>query len=326
MSRTVEPSMRLPRTNHLKWLYLLVLIPIVTDTIEKGAIPTPGRELTSEVVLMFLTLTFVYVIIKRSRALVSAMHAQLHSTQQLHHANRLATVGQLAAGIAHELGSPLQVVAGRGKMIETGEASGDDAKESGKIIVTQTKRMTLIIRGLLDFARRQPVRRTATELETVARDVQRMLGPLAKKKAVVLDVEVGAPNTVDVDPVQVQQALTNLVMNAIQAVGEGGSVVIRVERDDGAPPSEVSGLRRIAPNGDGYSCVRVTDDGPGIDPAHKGRVFEPFFTTKDVGEGTGLGLAVAYGLVRENGGWITVESEVGHGATFAMFFPSIERP
>jgi signal transduction histidine kinase len=241
--------------------------------------------------------------------------ARIASNEQLRHANRLATVGQLAAGIAHELGSPLQVVAGRAKMIATGEAAEGAARESGRIILEQAQRMTQIIRGLLDFARRRPARRSVTNLQDVARETLTMLGPIAKKKSVALEIESGGPLTVQVDMVQTQQALTNLVMNAIQSVGERGHVTIAVSLQRVSPPADHGG-----PEAE-YACLGVRDDGPGIKEQDRPRVFEPFFTTKDVGEGTGLGLAVADGLVRENGGWIAVESEVGRGACLSIFLP-----
>jgi signal transduction histidine kinase len=316
-----------PRIDHLGWLYLLVALPILMDLFERGRFPNKGRELTTAVATTVLVFVIVNAIIRRSKALSRSMRAHIRSNEQLHHSNRLATVGQLAAGIAHELGSPLQVVAGRAKMVATGEATGDDAKESGRIIVEQTQRMTQIIRGLLGYARRQPVQQSRTNLETVAQEVHRMLGPIAKKKAVELNVEVVRPGTVDVDASQIQQALTNLVMNAIQAVPEGGHVNTVVDLVHMAPPPDHSGLWRVPTNGGGYcAALRVQDDGPGIDDDHKAHLFEPFFTTKDVGEGTGLGLAVAHGLVRENGGWISVESEVGRGARFSMFFPCDHGP
>ncbi len=243
--------------------------------------------------------------------------ARIASNEQLQHANRLATVGQLAAGVAHELGSPLQVVAGRAKMIATGEAAEDDAKESGQIILEQAHRMTRIIRGLLDFARRRPAQRSITDLQDLPRETLSMLGPIAKKKAVglVLEISADGPRIVDVDVVQIQQALTNLVMNAIQSVHEGGHVTIVVRLERVFPPADHGGSEGE------YVCLGVRDDGPGIKEQDRSRVFEPFFTTKDVGEGTGLGLAVADGLVRENGGWIAVESEVGRGACFSIFLP-----
>jgi len=250
------------------------------------------------------------------------MRAHLASNAQLQHSNRLATVGQLAAGVAHELGSPLQVVVGRAKMIATGESIDDEAKEAGKIIHVQAQRMADIISGLLGFARRRSPQRASTNLEAIARDVHRMLVPIAKKKAIVLDLqvpEVPLGGAIEVDSQQVQQAVTNLVMNAIQAVSESGHVAIAIGRRIEHAPDH-SGMIRLA-RAQEVTCLRVTDDGPGIEGRHLSQVFEPFFTTKDVGEGTGLGLAVAHGLVRDNGGWITVESELGRGACFSMYFP-----
>jgi signal transduction histidine kinase len=147
----------------------------------------------------------------------------------------------------------------------------------------------------------------------------------------VLDLDVTSARPVCVDPLQVQQALTNLVMNAVQAVPRGGHVGIVVDRIRSSLPPDHSGLwLNPPPEGVGSTgeciCLRVVDDGPGIEEGARLRVFEPFYTTKDVGEGTGLGLAVAHGLVRENGGWITVDSELGHGTCFSMYFPATEGP
>ena len=232
--------------------------------------------------------------------------ARQASNERLQHANRLATVGQLAAGIAHELGSPLQVVAGRAKMIAVGEAVEAEARQSGQVILEQAQRMTQIIYGLLDYARRRAAKRSVTAVWEVAQGTRNLLGPIAHKKAVALELEGDSQCIAHVDVGQIQQALTNLVMNAIQSARAGGRVSIEV------------GLQ--AREGD-YVFLAVTDDGPGIKEEDRARVFEPFFTTKDVGEGTGLGLAVAEGLVRENGGFITVESEFGHGACFSIFLP-----
>ena len=328
--RPLRPKLQPPRIEHLDWLYILGAVPLLTACVERSRIPTTVAEWVPVIAMTMVVLGVVHLIIRRSKALSETMRTQIYTNEQLHHANRLATVGQLAGGIAHELGSPLQVVAGRGKMISAGQVTGDDAKDSARIIVEQTQRMTQIIRGLLGFARRQPVQRTPTDLEAVARDVQRMLDPIARKKGVVIELALRHPRTVHVDPLQIQQALTNLVMNAIQAVAEGGHVNIIVDEQRTTRPPDHSGLWRTppatsgpatsGPGETGCTYVCVTDDGPGIEEHDKLRVFEPFFTTKDVGEGSGLGLAVANGLVRENGGWITVHSEVGRGAAFAMYF------
>lgn len=246
----------------------------------------------------------------RSRARLREAHDRL----LLQHANRLATVGQLAAGIAHELGSPLQVVAGRAKMLSTGESAGTDARDAGSVILGQAQRMTAIIRGLLDFARRRPPQRALTDLLEVAGETVRVLGPIARKKAVTLKLEAEGPLRADVDRLHIQQALTNLVMNAMQAVSAGGHVTVTAGLQQATPP------QRAAPAA-AFATLGVRDDGPGIKREDQARVFDPFFTTKDVGEGSGLGLAVADGLVKENGGWIDVESELGRGALFSIFLP-----
>jgi signal transduction histidine kinase len=145
---------------------------------------------------------------------------------------------------------------------------------------------------------------------------------MARKKGVALEIELPGPTLVNVDGIQIQQALTNLVMNAVQAAREGGHVRIALGVRATDPPEDHSRLRRLPEVPCTY--LRVSDDGPGIAAQDRLRVFEPFFTTKDIGEGTGLGLAVADGLVRDNGGWITVESELGHGASFSIFFPHVE--
>ena len=240
--------------------------------------------------------------------------SRIRAIEQLRHADRLATVGQLAAGVAHELGTPLNVISGHAKMIVTGEVSGDEALESAQIALEQTQRMTHIVSQLLDFSRARPAQRRDVGIEDIAHSTARMLASAAQKKSVTLGVEVLEPAVLGLlDAVQVQQALTNLVMNAIQAVPRGGHVAIEVTRAHAAEGGE-------------FACLRVRDDGPGILPEDRVRIFEPFFTTKDVGEGTGLGLAVAIGLVRENGGVIQVTDRAGGGTVFSILLPLADVP
>src|SRR5690606_23010394 len=122
---------------------------------------------------------------------------------------------------------------------------------------------------------------------------------------------------------QLQQAITNLVVNAIQATPQGGTVSLAITR---RPAAQAAGQADVETNGEDLIELTVVDAGPGIAPEHLPHVFEPFFTTKDVGEGTGLGLAVAYGIVREHGGWIEVSSELGHGARFSIVLPPASPP
>ncbi|MGK3985682.1 ATP-binding protein [Sorangium sp. So ce136] len=240
--------------------------------------------------------------------------ARIAALEQLRHADRLGTVGKLASGLAHELGTPLNVVGGRAKMIARG-LPPEEAEESARIIAEQADRMTKIIRQLLDFARRRVAHKAPADLAHIARQTLVLLEPLARKRGVTLrlDEAGGAPPRAEVDAGQMQQVLTNLVINGMQSMKRGGELTVRVERVRARPPADHGGAEGE------HLAIRVIDRGEGIEPGNVSRIFEPFFTTKDVGEGTGLGLSVSYGIVREHGGWIDVESQVGEGSTFTVY-------
>lgn len=253
---------------------------------------------------------------------INAMCDRLTATlQQLRHADRLATVGKLASGVAHEMGTPLNVARERAKMIVDGTAKGDEVHEYADITVNAIERTIKTIRQLLQFARRSRVIKAPRDLRELARETLELLRPLADKRRVVLQLVDGSVDaTASVDGGQLQQVITNLTMNSIQAISEGGTVELRLSRERARKPAEM-GEGEIA-----TVCLRVSDTGTGITGEHLQHVFEPFFTTKDVGEGTGLGLAVAYGIIREHGGWIAAESEVGRGSTFSVFLPTSAEP
>jgi two-component system NtrC family sensor kinase len=231
--------------------------------------------------------------------------ARQQALAQLRHAERLNTVGRLAAGVAHELGTPLQVVGLEAKRIAVGRAGGAHAVESAQVVVEQVERMSSIIRQLLDFARQRTPLPAQVDLAALAERTVQLVAALAARAEVRLDV-ASAPAHVAADAGQLQQVLTNLVVNAVQASAAGG--VVRVETGS-------------AEQG---AYLRVIDHGVGIAPEALPRIFEPFFTTKDVGQGTGLGLAVAHGIVEEHGGRIEVESTLGTGARFTVWLPGLE--
>ena len=240
--------------------------------------------------------------------------------EQLRHADRLATVGKLASGVAHELGTPLNVVSGRAKMIASGEVSDEGIVDNARVIVQQSERMTKIIRGLLDFARRRPPQTALHDLREIARHTLALLQPLAEKRGAALTLRgEDVPLLAEVDVGQLQQVVTNLVVNGIQAMPRGGNVTVGVRRAQARPPADHGGAEGA------YLRLDVQDEGEGIRPEHIPDVFEPFFTTKEIGEGTGLGLSVAYGIVKEHGGWIEVESELGKGSRFSIYVPQRKR-
>ncbi|MHB0955132.1 MAG: sensor histidine kinase [Pirellulaceae bacterium] len=242
--------------------------------------------------------------------------ARVAALEQLRHADRLRTVGRLAAGIAHELGTPLNVVSGRAGLIASGRLSQEEVRQSAVTIKNEADRITTIIRQLLDFARRNTPQRKTMDLNEVVRQTLELLRPIAQKRHCTLEVISQLPSLMlDVDAGQLQQVLTNLIVNAFEAMPHGGPVEIVVTRQTVTPPQGTDWASGP------YARVDVTDRGEGISPEILDQIFEPFFTTKQVGEGTGLGLSIAYGIIQEHGGWIDVHSELGKGSRFSVYLP-----
>ena len=241
--------------------------------------------------------------------------AREHATEQLRHADRLTTVGKLASGLAHELGTPLNVVSGRAKLIADREVEGKDVEESARIVVEQASRMTALIRQLLDFARPRVMEKAPLDIVAVGARVCELVATIAKKANVTLVPPSGEALRLEADDGQLTQVLTNLVVNAIQATPAGGTVTLAARALEAVPPPYVGGGARR------WIAIDVRDTGAGMAEDVRARVFEPFYTTKEVGDGTGLGLSVSWGLVREHGGWIDVASVQGEGATFTVYLP-----
>jgi two-component system, NtrC family, sensor kinase len=245
---------------------------------------------------------------------------RLAASEQLRHADRLTTVGKLASGMAHELGTPLNVVSGRAKMIARGQVAGPELIESAQAIVEQADRMTNIIKQLLGFARRRKPQHRKESLRLVAEHTLALLRPMADKSAVSFQSRQGEPEPfAEIDVPLIEQALTNLVVNAIQAMPKGGTVTVSSCEEVVSPPAGVT-----ASSGS-YACLHVEDTGMGMTSEQLRHAFEPFFTTKEVGSGTGLGLSVAHGIVRDHGGWIAATSEVDRGSRFSMYLPSVRQ-
>ncbi|MGE0709647.1 MAG: sensor histidine kinase [Planctomycetota bacterium] len=236
---------------------------------------------------------------------------------QLRHAERLATIGKLASGLAHELGTPLSVVLGRSLEIAEDERCPPALAQPARIVVSQAERMSGIIGQLLDYARRGKPRNEPVRVGDLVHEVVGLLGALARRQGVTVEVLPSGERpgqeppleetTVQGDPEQLRQALTNLAVNAIQASPRGGRVTLSVRHEERREPLGA------------WEVISVEDEGVGIAPEDLPRVFEPFFTTKNAGEGTGLGLAVSHEIATDHGGWIEVESEPGRGTTFRLY-------
>jgi signal transduction histidine kinase len=242
--------------------------------------------------------------------------AKMRALSQLRHADRLATVGRLAAGLAHELGTPLNVVRARAQQMAKGTAGPTEVTDKSRIIVEQVERMTKLIRQLLDFARKGDPQPTEVDVCALVDRAVTLLEPLARKRGVALGF-LGSPTPLlgHLDSEQMTQVVLNLVMNAVHATEPGRAVSVAICHGRAVPPAE---------DGRGEQaclCIEVRDEGSGITSDALARIFEPFFTTKDVGEGTGLGLSVAYGIVKDHGGWIDVSSRLGAGSVFTVWLP-----
>lgn len=244
--------------------------------------------------------------------------ARIEALERLRHKDRLETIGALASGIAHELGTPLNVVLGRAGLIKKGILPEDKVSECAEIIRKQCERMTRIIKRLLNFARRKPAAKRKADLAQCLQHVIELLEPLARRTKVQINFrKPDTPADLVMDDAQIEQVLTNLIMNAIQAMPDGGDVDV-VLKTRQAPSEKVSDP---ADSVNECLCVEVRDYGPGIEPKHIDHLFEPFFSTKAAGEGTGLGLAIAAEIVQDHGGWIEVDSEPGEGSCFTVWLP-----
>jgi len=240
---------------------------------------------------------------------------RIAALEQLRHSERLATLGRISSGIAHELGTPINVILGRAKIVANEGLTKDELVENARVISSQSDRMARIIRQFLDFARRPQVQRSASDMRAVIDQTVSLLSPIARKSNVTFSVLVDQTLRVTADQSQMQQVLANIILNAIQAMPQGGRITIATQREqarhptkDGAQPGE-------------YLAVSVADRGIGIPGEDLVRIFEPFFTTKETGKGTGLGLSIVQDIVDEHNGWVAVQSTAGLGACFTVYLP-----
>ncbi|MFY3745176.1 sensor histidine kinase [Anaeromyxobacter sp. Red801] len=230
------------------------------------------------------------------------------SERQLRETEKLASIGEMAAGLAHELNTPLSNIRALASLakrdLEAGPADPRALSQDLADVTEQTRRCSAIIQGLLRFARRQPPALAAHDVDALVHGALELVRLRAEGKGVALAFQPGPARPAVVDAAQLEQVFVNLLLNAIDASGPGGRVEVSTAAADG----------RVS--------VRVTDHGAGIDPEHLPRIFDPFFTTKEVGQGTGLGLSVSYGIVRSHGGALRVDSAPGRGATFTVELPA----
>ena len=256
-----------------------------------------------------------------SKAMNTMIANLSRAMEQLRHADRMNTVGQLSSGVAHELGTPLHVVLGRAKAVLADDTCTEGIRSNAETIVRQGDRMSHIIRQLLTFAHAKNVKKRTTNIVGIVDEAAAMVRPMAKKHQVEISLSFPQETLiVDVDPTQIQQVLSNLLVNAIQASQSNTEVKLRVARM--TVPTEHGDPKIVRLEDGNYAVCSVEDEGHGIDAQNLEHIFEPFFTTKEVGKGTGLGLSIAQGIALEHGGRILVSSNKGPGSCFYLFLPT----
>jgi signal transduction histidine kinase len=250
------------------------------------------------------------------------IRAQTALEEQLRQSQKMEAIGQLAGGIAHDFNNLLTSILGYASLITEQIGSEKTIGQDLREIVLAAERAAALTRQLLAFGRKQEMRAVSVSLNAIVQGVEPMLRRLIPANIKIRTVFDSAIHAVLADPIQLEQVILNLVVNARDAMrSEGGVVTIATENTD--LDQEYVSARPDATIGD-YATLTVTDTGTGMPPEVQARIFEPFYTTKELGRGTGLGLAVVHGIVKQLGGNIWVYSEPGHGTVFKIYLPKTE--
>lgn len=272
------------------------------DLAHRVAVPAAGDEL-SQLAAEFNRMADNLA--EQRKAAETEAENRLNLEKELRHSERLASIGRLAAGIAHELGAPLNVIDARAEqLIEKPDAPREKQIKNLTIIRTQSARITNIVRQLLNLARPYNLRFKKVETADL---VKSALEAFAADEAVKIEFSAEDNLTVSGDEDFLRQVFVNIFRNAVQAMSAAGTLKI-----------DIGSARR---DGKNYAAVAVSDTGKGIALENLEKIFDPFYTTKDIGEGTGLGLAVSRRIVEEHGGVIEAKNNAGGGATFTVLLP-----
>jgi signal transduction histidine kinase/ActR/RegA family two-component response regulator len=237
---------------------------------------------------------------------------------QLRQAHKMEAVGRLAGGVAHDFNNLLTIIRGHSDLLLERPDNDTSVKRSVEQIRKAADRAVALTRQLLAFSRMQVLQPRVLDLNAVVADLGKMLPRLIGEHIEYVFRPGANLGRVKADPGQIEQVIMNLVVNARDAMPEGGALTLATRN---VMISEAEASRRAPMSAGSYVLLSVADTGHGMDEATKSHIFEPFFTTKEVGKGTGLGLATVYGVVKQSGGYVWVESTPGHGATFEVYLP-----
>jgi len=305
LGKTVDPIIpsELKEKGELQWLFEETLRKGYIENYETERITKDGRR----------------IIVNLSRSLIKDENGEILGSiaivkdvtkvkeleKQIQHSDKLALIGQIAAGIAHEIGTPLNVISGNAEYIMMEMGENNPYKEELETIISQAERIANLIKQLLEFARPKKPNYTKINVNHEISHVVELLKHQFEKSNIKLNLKF-SENIPDIyaDCSQIHQVFLNIIMNAIQAINQNGLI-------------EIETFLR-----DGYVNIKFKDNGIGILPEHIDKIFEPFFTTKEAGKGTGLGLAVSKRIIDEHNGKVEVESTPGKGTIFTVKFPA----
>jgi signal transduction histidine kinase len=267
------------------------------------------------IMLLRLVGEIFYSALRRRRAIAALRQSQ----NELLQSQKMEAVGTLAGGIAHDFNNHLAVMLGNARFLRQEVAVSPEVQAAIEDIERAADHCAQLTRSLLTFSRRSPVRIVPVEVTDLIDGVVGLVRPLLPSNVAFETSLMPDLGTCAVDRIQIQQVLVNLLVNARDALADGGRIRLEARRRRlSDSEAEIEGLDATRE----HIVLGVTDDGEGMEESTLVRIFEPFFTTKGIGHGTGLGLAMAYGIVQQSGGAIDVESRLGEGSTFRVFLPS----
>ena len=280
--------------------------------------PATGFEETVRVTVFALTAVLINSLHERRR-LAEAQRRRLQD--QLRQAQKLEAIGRLAGGVAHDFNNFLTIIQGRAQLVLRSLEPRDKSRSDIELIDITAGHARDMVHQLLAFGRNQVLQPKILDLDVVVADMKKILSPLMGEAIMLVIVQGAALGRIKADPTQLKQVFMNLAANARDAMPQGGRLTIETANVevDSAFARQHAGAS-VGP----HVRLTVRDTGAGMDAGTMTRVFDPFFTTKDVGKGTGLGLATVYGIIKQHGGHISLESAVGRGTTFAIYLPRVE--
>jgi PAS domain S-box-containing protein len=301
-------------------------LDVLTEYMETGGGPLSARRLELTAIRDDGTEFPVELTVARmsgdSRAVITGFVRDITERraleEQLRQSQKLEAIGRLAGGVAHDFNNILMSIMGAADLLLLQLGGGDPARSEASEIKQSVERGAGVTRQLLAFSRRQATRSRLFALGDIVRGMETMLRRLIGPE-IEFHIECGGrPVIVMADSGQFEQVVMNLVINARDAMPEGGRLSVRVEEMD---VDEAAAVTMTEGHEGRYARLSVSDTGTGMSEQTRAKLFEPFFTTKEQGKGTGLGLSIVYGIVKQAGGYITVSSELGRGATFYIYLP-----